>query len=223
MLLQPQDTRSGGSRGPCPTSPRPRWSHTREVASSQGQAQSCPARRCYLPAAPGLLALLSTGRASNGKRQDNTNSHPLAEKGDCRREVGAFPARGDQCAPVTATTPSHSRAGCAGGYQPGTSQCLSLEVHRCHRLCKAQRGSGPGSSNNALQLPASTQGCPQYQPGRHGSWQAPGELHHQCWPSGSLQAPHTHTNNLTLTTNKSRIAVPQLEWDMSPASPSLQR
>ena len=81
MLLQPQDTRSGGSRGPCPASPCPRRSHTGEAASSQGRTQSCPARHCYLPAAPGLPALLSAGHANNSKSQDSTNSHPPAEKG----------------------------------------------------------------------------------------------------------------------------------------------
>lgn len=145
MLLQPQGTRSGGSRGPRPASLHPR-SHTSKTASSQGQTQSCPARHCYLPAAPGLPALLSTGCASNGKSQDSTDSHPLAERGDCRREIRALPAQGDQRAPVTTIIPSHSRAGCTGYNKPEASQYLSLQVHWCCCLYKAQQGSGPGSS-----------------------------------------------------------------------------
>lgn len=82
MLLQPQDTRSGGNRGPHPASPHPRRSDTREAARSQGQTQSCPARRCYLPAAPGLPVLLFTEHVSNSKSQNSTNSHPFAEKED---------------------------------------------------------------------------------------------------------------------------------------------
>lgn len=50
--------------------------------------------------------------------------------------------------------------------------------------------------SNTVQLPAGTQERPQYRPDGHSSWQAPGKLYRQCWPSGFLQALHTHTKHL---------------------------